>query len=108
LDRLTEERIARNQATFRDANQRIVAAAGQIGVDPQLVPFICECAEPSCTDVLLIDLGEYAAVRRNGRRFLHAPGHDDPVSTPVEVHQGYVVVEKTGAAGDLAEELSKG
>lgn len=108
MDRLSAERIARNQATFRDANQRIVAAAGQIGVDPQLVPFICECAEPSCTDVLLIDLVEYSAVRRNGRRFLHAPGHDDPVSMTVEVHPNYVVVEKVGAAGDTAEELAKG
>lgn len=108
MDRLTEERIARNQATFRDANQRIVAAAGEIGVDPKAVPFICECSDVFCTDVLLIDLGDYAGVRRHPRRFLHAVGHDDSVGVPVEVHANYVVVEKRGAAGEVAEKLAEG
>lgn len=108
MDRLNAERIARNQATFREANQRIIAAAGKIGVDPHVVPFICECADSSCTVVLLIDLSEYAAVRRHPRRFLHAPGHDDSVGVPVEVHPNYVVVEKRGVAGEVAEGLAKG
>jgi len=106
LDQLTEARIARNQATFRDANQRIVAAAGEIGVEPRAVPFICECSELSCTRVLLIDLSEYTAVRRHPRRFLHAAGHEDPVGTTVEVHPNYVVVEKSGVAGEVAEDLA--
>ena len=106
MDQLTEERIARNQATFRDANQRIVGAAGDIGVDPASVPFICECARESCTDVLLIELPEYEAVRRNPRRFLHAPGHEDDTGKVVQVQAGYVVAEKTGRAGEVAEELA--
>jgi len=106
VDQLTQERIARNQATFRDANQRIVAAAGEIGVDPRAVPFICECAEASCTDVLLIELEDYAAVRRNPRRFIHAPGHLDDVSEVVEQHSTYVVAEKQAHAGDVAERLA--
>jgi hypothetical protein len=108
VDQLTEERIARNQATFRDANQRIVAAAGEIGIEPNAVPFICECSRESCTDVLLIELPEYAAVRRNPRRFLHARGHDDHTGIVVELHPGYVVVEKTGRAGEVAEQLAEG
>ena len=106
MDQLTQERIARNQATFRDANERIVAAAGEIGLAPHAVPFICECADASCTQVLLIDLPEYTAVRRYPRRFIHAPGHDDPVSVVVEVHPGYAVVEKQSHAGDVAEQLA--
>jgi hypothetical protein len=106
LDELTQERIARNQATFRDANERIVAAAGEIGLEPRGVPFICECADVTCTKVLLIDLPEYAAVRRNPRRFIHAPGHEDEASIVVEVHRGYAVVEKQSRAGDVAEQLA--
>lgn len=106
MDELTDERIARNQATFRDANERIVAAAGEIGVEPNAVPFICECADATCTQVLLIDLPEYERVRRHGRRFIHATGHDDPVSVIVEVHSHYVVVEKQNTAGEIAERLA--
>jgi hypothetical protein len=106
LDELTLERLARNQATFRGANERIVAAAGEIGAGAQAVPFICECADPGCTQVLPIDLAEYVAVRRHPRRFLHAQGHEDGLGEPLEVHRGYVVVEKTGLAGDIAEELA--
>jgi hypothetical protein len=106
LDELTLERLARNQAIFREANERIVAAAGEIGVKSQAVPFICECADPACTQVLPIDLADYEAVRRHPRRFLHAQGHDDGIGEPVEAHAGYVVVEKTGVAGDVVEGLA--
>lgn len=106
MDRLTAERVARNQSTFRDANEKIVAAAGEIGVSQHAVPFICECAETSCTQVLLIDLAEYSAVRRHPRRFLHATGHHDDVGFVVEMHGNYIVVEKTGLAGEIAEELA--
>jgi hypothetical protein len=106
LDQLTVERVARNQSTFRDANERIIAAAGEIGVDARAVPFICECAESACTQVLLIDLADYTSVRRHPRRFLHAVGHSDDVGTVVEVHGHYVVVEKTGLAGEIAEKLA--
>ncbi len=104
MDELTLERLARNQAMFREANQRIVAAAAEIGLSTPTVPFICECADPSCTQVLAVDLGDYEAIRRNARRFLHAPGHDDGLGEVVELHDGFVVVEKTGRAGAIAEE----
>lgn len=108
MNELTLERLARNQAAFREANERIVAAAGEIGLGVESVPFICECADPACTQVLPIDLADYEAVRRNPRRFLHANGHDDGLGEPVELHEGYVVVEKTGLAGELAERLAGG
>lgn len=106
MDRLTAERIARNQHTFRSANDRIVAAAGEIGVEPGTVPFICECDDPACTEVLAITVTDYAAVRRHPRRFLHSSSHGDHVGELVEVHDGYVVVEKTGLEGEIAEELA--
>ncbi len=104
MDELTAERLARNQAMFREANQRIVAAAAEIGLKEPTVPFICECSDPMCTQVLTVDLADYESIRRNSRRFLHAPGHDDGLGEVVELHDSYVVVEKTGLAGAIAEE----
>ena len=58
--------------------------------------------------VLLLELSlpTYERVRQNPRRFLLAPGHEVPeVEVVVERAEAYVVVEKRGEAGDLAERL---
>ena len=106
MDELTADRVARNESTFRDANERIVEAATDIGSDLDVVPFICECEDPACTAVLVISLADYKTVRRNPRRFLHAAVHDDHTGSVVGVHEHYVVVEKTGRAGEAAQELA--
>jgi hypothetical protein len=47
---------------------------------------------------------QYSAVRANPRQFLVLPGHVvTEVETVVAEHDGYVVVEKLGGAGSLAE-----
>jgi hypothetical protein len=108
MDRLLEERIAKNDATFRRANERISAAAGTYGVDMQ-VPFICECADPECSEVVRLELEEYEEIRADSRRFFNIPGHEDVEQPGVVVaeHDGYVVVEKTGHAADVAAALDE-
>jgi hypothetical protein len=108
VDRQTEERIASNDALFRELNERVRASAKSIGIESGDVPFICECADRTCTAVVVLDLDRYAALRENPRRFLTAPGHerlDEGTAVVVEKHTGYVVVEKTGHAGEVAEQL---
>jgi len=102
----TAERIGKNDATFRDANERIQRAARDIGVEP--VPFICECADPACTELVRLGLDEYEDVRADSRHFLNAPGHEvnaEGYARLVSQHDGYVVVEKLGDAAKIAEEL---
>jgi hypothetical protein len=102
------ERIARNQAAFREANEQIDAAAQ--GVALELIPFLCECAEPSCTELLKLGLDEYRDVRENPRRFVMSPGHEasaDGWAEVVDRNARFVVAEKVGEAGELAEELDE-
>ena len=109
MQRLMEERIARNQATFRAANERIGAAAGVYDVATP-VPFICECADPTCTEVVLLELDQYEEIRSDSRRFLNVSGHQTAaqgVSVVVEERNGYVIVEKIGHAGEIAEALDE-
>jgi hypothetical protein len=104
---LPAERIGRNDAIFREANERIRSAAEGYDLEGR-VPFICECADPGCREIVQLTLDEYRDVRRNGRRFVNAPGHDEAAQDWAEVvedHGGYVVVEKIGAAGAVAEQL---
>jgi hypothetical protein len=101
------ERVARNDSTFREANEQIRVAAEEYGVGDAL-PFICECADPRCTEIVRIGVAEYEAVRQSPTHFINAPGHDragGPYARVVESRDGYDVVEKLGEAAEIATEL---
>ena len=102
------ERIARNDALFREANERIREKAEEYGVET--VPFICECADPTCRAIVRMPLEQYTAIREHPRRFLNVPGHEVSAkghATPVADGEGYRVVEKIGLAGEIAEALDE-
>ena len=106
-DLVTQERVARNDALFREANEGIQQAATTYDVLEQ-IPFICECTDESCRELLVLSMGEYEEVRRNPRHFLNVPGHVRAAQGAAEVvdERGrYTIVEKTGYAGDLVERL---
>ncbi len=107
MQELTEERIARNDSTFRVANDRIAETAVEQGME-QFVPFICECAEPRCAEIIQLSLGEYEAIRAEPAHFLNAPGHEraaQGAGRVVSTHDRFVVVRKTGRAGAIARAL---
>jgi hypothetical protein len=100
------QRVAQNDALFREANERIERVAGEAGVE--LVPFICECADERCTELVTLTLDQYEDVRRDSKLFLNVPGHEASAmgwAQVVERHDAYVVVAKVGEAGELAEDL---
>lgn len=110
MDSLSHERIAENNLRFREANEHIREAAESHGV-MTAVPFICECPEPTCVKIVRIELEDYRALRSHPRRFLNVPGHQRAAGSAVRVvseHDGYVVVEKVGPAGEIAEEHAGG
>ena len=109
MDEVQEERIATNNATFREANERISAAAGSYGIETP-IPFICECSDPRCSEVIRLSLDEYEEVRANSRHFLNIPGHEAAskgLAVVVERRDGYSIVEKTGRAGEIVEGLDE-
>ena len=88
-----EVRIAKTEALFRDVNERIAESAqGSASAD---AAFVCECADPGCTEQIEAPLGEYEQVRTDGARFLLVPGHEDErVEKVVERRRRYHVVRK--------------
>lgn len=101
------ERVARNDATFREANERIRAAAEDFAVEAK-VPFICECAAEECAAIVRLRLDEYERIRADGRLFVNAPGHEaaaGPHARVVARADTYVTVEKVGRAGRVADAL---
>jgi hypothetical protein len=110
IEDASPEKIARNNAVFRDANEAIAVAASRHGLDDgRVVPFICECSDPACTKVIRLTLSQYRSIRDNPRRFAHAKGHEAAISGSVQLVEecdDFAVVEKTGEAGDMAARLA--
>jgi hypothetical protein len=110
MDDAGAEKIARNNALFRDANEAIETAAVDQGFEGERpVPFLCECSDRRCATVVLMTRAEYRHVRGNPRWFFHAPGHEEAISGIVQLverNDRYVVAEKIGHAGRVAGRLA--
>ncbi len=103
------EKIGRNDATFRRANEGIAEFADDIGAEGAL-PFFCECAEPMCREIVRLTLDDYRRIRSDPRDFVNAVGHDVAARRWGEViaeTDGYVVVRKLGRAAEVATEFAE-
>jgi hypothetical protein len=95
-------KAARNQALWREINERIEAVAQASGN----VEFLCECANTACIETIHLSIADYERIRSSPTRFPIRVGHDFPeFENVVEASDGYAVVEKKGAAADEAARL---
>lgn len=102
----TAARAAKNEILFREVNERIVELEENFGrrLD-EPTEFVCECSMIDCVERVPLTLREYQEVRAEPTYFLVAPGHVDEAYERVVVRrEHYVVVEKLGAAGAIAEQ----
>ena len=98
-------RIGQNEALFRDVNERIASLSRTFDLQDQAFEVVCECSDASCTGRMTVTMGEYTDVRSDPRRFLVLPGHQrEGVERVVEEHADYLVIEKFGEAGHVAED----
>ena len=102
----TAERVALNEDLFREVNERIKELAERFGDAGERCSFVCECSDSGCAVQVELTLTEYAAIRRHPRRFVAAPGHEDPHHERIVTRTDrYLVVEKNGEAGEITERL---
>jgi hypothetical protein len=101
----SEARRAENEATFRRANEDLKGKAQELGLlGRQETPYLCECGEAGCAQVLTLTRAEYEHVRSHPKRFFVVPGHDGVGERVVERNETFSVVEKTGEGGRRVEE----
>jgi hypothetical protein len=104
---LRQRRMAQNEASARRLNEGAEFQRPRNGGLPHA--FICECVREHCTEALDLDIAEYINVRAHPRRFVVLPGHEEPeIESVIAVYDGYVVVQKRGEAGRLAEAEASG
>jgi hypothetical protein len=103
--RTSAQRRAENEAQFRQLNERVARKAHALSFGDQRVPFLCECADTGCTELITLTQTQYRQVRNHPRRFVIFPGHQSPADQVVTEFEGFMVVEKTGEEGEVVEEL---
>jgi hypothetical protein len=108
VDAARNERRARNEALFREVNERIAELSAERENESEQegsLELVCECGRDDCTELLEVSRAEYEAVRTDPRRFLVIPGHEHTdIARVLERNSGFSVVEKLEEAGEIAVE----
>ena len=98
-------RIGKNEALFREVNERIETVNEAFSNVTETFAVVCECGDSRCVEQISLAPAEYEAVRRDATKFIVRPGHDSPdVEEVVARADEYHVVKKhSGAPSALAE-----
>jgi hypothetical protein len=95
----------RNEALFREVNERIEDVGTTLLPDDQPMEFLCECDDPDCVEKVSATRAEYEAIRAVATQFVVLAGHEDPgVEHVVQQTDRFLVVEKEGEAAHEAHE----
>jgi hypothetical protein len=102
-------KLAMSESAFRTSNEHLRRMAVSHRFEGHhRVPFVCECGDPECREIVMLSLAEYEHVRAHPTWFLLVAGHEDDEASHeriVDAEQGYAVVEKIGTAGAEAARL---
>jgi hypothetical protein len=95
----------RNEALFREVNERIEDISNTVAPDEPLMDFLCECDNRACAEKVNATRAEYEAVRAVPTHFIVFPGHDDPEIEHIAGRtERFLVVEKEGKPAQDAKE----
>ena len=98
-----EERQGRNEALFRQVNERIAEMGERFDADH--LEIVCECATIECVERIELSPLVYERARQGAATFIVVDAHADPsIERVVFRGDSYVFVEKIGDAGAVAAE----
>jgi hypothetical protein len=98
------KKVARNQAMYRQVNERIEELNEAFEEMSGEFVVVCECADPMCAEQIALSREAYERTRANSAQFILRPGHQAAdVEELVATQADYVIVEKhEGEAASLA------
>ena len=96
-----EIRIARNEALFREVNERVQEVSPN--TSNGRIDFLCECGDETCTESISLNQAEYERLRSDPLTFGVKPGHVIPdVENIVEENDRFHTVRKHEDEGRIA------
>jgi hypothetical protein len=88
------ERLARNQAQFREVNERLLELSD--GFEGGSLEFVCECSQDDCTSTVTMTRKDYESVRAHSTFFVILSGHELPeIEKVIDSRDGWTIVQKT-------------
>ncbi len=107
-----KDRAAKNEALFRDLNERVKAIDEAHGLPVEEDwEFLCECGDAECVEHVRLTVAEYEEIRRSPVHFAVRRGHEMPeIERVVSETDRFMVVEKLprGAEDCAAAGSSRG
>ena len=100
------KRVARNQAMYRQVNERLEDLNEALGEISREFRVVCECSDVLCMEQFTVSREVYERTRANPAQFIISRGHQAVgIERVVHGHPNYLVVEKhAGAPRRLAKE----
>jgi hypothetical protein len=93
VDERTAEKLARNEALFREVNNRIHDLDNDWRNGES--SFVCECADAECFETVSLRNDAYEELREDKQRFFVVPGHEnEEIERVIARTATYLVVEK--------------
>src|SRR5215207_6147605 len=103
------ERIARNEARFRELNSELEQGLETLSLDPEeRAAFVCECGRAECSEMVKLLLGDYKAAHVDDCHFVVLPGHELlGAERVIGRHESHFVVEKLNV-GEVPDIVDRG
>lgn len=94
-ERRKAERVRKNEAAFKQYNERRKAFEERSAEPDDLIPFVCECGDAGCYDGLLLTVDEVDEAHATPMRYVVKPRHVMPdYERLVEQRESFWIVEK--------------
>jgi hypothetical protein len=92
-------RIGKNEALFREINERLEAVNDGFSSFSGTMEIVCECGDIACAQQLSVSPAEYENIRSDPTWFAIIPGHQSAgVEHVVTSREGYDIVQKRAGA----------
>ena len=101
------ERATLNELRFREVNKDIDARRAELEIEER-IPYLCECEDAGCRELVRLSPAEYRTARVDERHFLLVQGHPFRSGRVVAQRDGYMVVLKDGEAAKVIEKEEGG
>lgn len=105
MDEGRAERFGKNEALFREVNERLKALNEELSGFSGTFKIMCECVLLGCLEQIAMLPNDYERLRSDATLFAVSPGHEvEELERVVASREGYNVVRKdSGVAGAIAE-----
>lgn len=108
-ERRTAERVRKNEAAFKQYNERRKAFEEPVANPEDLIPFVCECGDAGCYDGLPLTIEEFDRAHATRMRYAVKPRHVMPdYERVVQQYDSYWIVEKYDPGQAPAERAAIG